>query len=103
MKHFKSDGRYLYHDRGLHYIIEFAWNSLADKKLFYKLKERFAEMYGPERTTVQDPNWTSGRWQYNEFWRQETNYKAYRRRIYLKEESAITLALLTLNLAPTNI
>jgi len=97
MKHFKSDGRYLYHDKGFHYIMQFAWSDVKDIELFQKLTARFKEIYGPEKENVPDQKWVTGRWQYNEFWRYERNMFAKRRRIYLKEESAVTLALLTLD------
>ena len=97
MKYFKSDGRYVNHDKGFHFVIAFAWSDRKDIELFNKILSRLKEIYGPEKENVPDEKWVTGRWKYNDFWRYERNMFAKRRRIYLKEESAVTLVLLTLN------
>lgn len=100
MKQYKSDGRYKYYNLGLHYIVEFRWAGLEDKQLFAKLRKVFEEMYGPDKEKVLYHKTTNGedyyfpQWKYNTEWRFEQNRSAKRRRIYLKEESVLSLALL---------
>jgi hypothetical protein len=94
MKQFKSDGRYKYYGSGLHYIVEFRWANAEDKLLFVKLHKVFAELYGPEKEKVQREGYSYPVWQLNQEWRSEQNRNARRRRIYLKEESVLSLALL---------
>jgi len=93
MKQYRSDGRYKYHGQGFHYIVDFAWNNRDDQLLFTKLTKVFAELYGDEKTETKIDGWRS-RCTWNENWRSERNFKAKRRRIYLKEESVLSLALL---------
>jgi hypothetical protein len=93
MIQFKSDGRYKYHDRGLHYIAEFRWASLEERMLFTKLIKVMVDTYGPEKEKqMSEHGYTT--WKLNENWRCEQNRSAKRRRIYLREESALTMALL---------
>ena len=97
MKQFKSDGRYNYYKQGLHYIVEFRWNNRDDSQLYIKLITYFKEVYGPdkEQVYVVDNVITGlGRWIANENWRCEQRWKTKQRRIYLRDESALTLALL---------
>ncbi len=96
MKLFKSDGRYKYHNQGLHYIVEFRWANRDDREQFAKLVRYFKELYGAEREKVFDVNPNLGRWVTNKEWRSEQNMKSKRRRIYLKDESVLTLALLSI-------
>lgn len=94
MIQFKSDGRYKYHNRGLHYIVEFRWNSRDERLQFSELVKFFKELYGPEREQVLNSAGTYMIWKNNPDWQYEQNMKAKRRRIYLKEESVLSLALL---------
>ncbi len=94
MKQFKSDGRYKYYNNGFHFIVEFRWHNAEDKLLFVKLHKVFAELYGPEKEKVQREGYSYPVWQLNQEWRSEQNRNARRRRIYLKEESVLSLALL---------
>jgi hypothetical protein len=94
MKQFKSDGRYKYYTQGFHYIVEFRWATLEDKQLFLKLKSEFTLMYGLEKERSDSAGYGYFVWKFNEYWRSEQNRNAKRRRIYLKEESALSLALL---------
>lgn len=92
MRIFKTDGRYKLHDRGFHHIVEFRWHGLEDKTLFQKLFTQFTEMYGPARYV--DPE--RGLQVWNDNWRFEQSRSAKRRRIYLKEDTGLSLALLKL-------
>jgi len=96
MNQFKSDGRYKYYSLGLHYIVEFRWHGTEDRELFRKLCKVFEEMYGPikERQTRTDSGDYFPHWTINKEWQYEQNKSAKRRRIYLKEESVLSLALL---------
>ena len=94
MKQFKSDGRYKYHNQGFQYIVEFRWANCDDQELFIKLRLVFTDMYGKEKEKIYDHNPVLGRWVMNEHWRLEVNRSAKRRRIYLKDDSALSLALL---------
>jgi hypothetical protein len=93
MKQFKSDGRYKYHDKGFHYIVEFRWSHYDDRQLYIKLLNAFTEIYGPEKDKfISEHGYTL--WKWNQDWRCEQNRGAKRRRIYLREESVLSLALL---------
>lgn len=97
MKQYKSDGRYKYYSLGLHYIVEFRWAALEDRQLFSRLLRIFEELYGPDKEKIfqnEDGTQCFPYWKYNTDWRFEQNRSAKRRRIYLKEESALSLALL---------
>lgn len=94
MIQFKSDGRYKFHNRGLHYIVEFRWAHQEDRQLFAKLIKIFEEMYGTHRERVLNDAGTYHIWKVNPDWQCEQNKSAKRRRIYLREESVLSLALL---------
>lgn len=97
MKHIKSNGRYKYYNLGFHHIVDFAWVSRTDRELFAKLASVFKDMYGPDKVKTYENDNAWGRWVWNEHWRLEQNANAKRRRIYLKEESGLILALLKVN------
>lgn len=90
MRIFKSDGRYKLYDRGFRNIIEFSWNGIEDRRLYRALLKEFDTMYGPYRHLDIEKNTQV----WNKQWRFEANAKAKRRRIYLKEESGLSMALL---------
>lgn len=90
MRVFKSDGRFKLHSRGFHYIVEFRWHARDDKKLYNDLFNEFTDMYGPTRYVDKE----KGSWIWNDNWRFEANAKAKRRRIYLKEETSLSMAFL---------
>lgn len=93
MKQYKSDGRYKYHNQGFHYIVDFRWTSLEDQQLFRKLLKVFEELYGPvKEKIVREDSYPV--WKLNPDWRFEQVRSAKRRRIYLKEESVLSMALL---------
>ena len=94
MKQFKSDGRYKYYNNGFHYIVEFRWHNLEDRQLFAQLLQVFKDWYGPEKEKIQREGYNYPIWQFNPDWRSEQNRSAKRRRIYLKEASVLSLALL---------
>lgn len=93
MKQFKSDGRYKFYSNGLHYIAEFGWVALEERRLFAAILKQLEAMHGPVTYVVQNEGGYSYR-RYNENYRSEQNRKAKRRRIYLRDESDLTLALL---------
>jgi hypothetical protein len=90
MKVIKADGRYKLYDKGFTHIISFRYNS--DRKLYTELVKEFTQMYGPVR--IQDAEKGATVW--NEDWRYEVNVKSKRRRIYLKNDSVLSLILLTM-------
>jgi hypothetical protein len=94
MRYFESNHRYKLHKEGFHYIAEFAWRNQKDRDLFFKLKRNFEEQYGPYRDKEFLVNNALATWKYNEHWRAEQNVSAKRIRIYLREESALSMALL---------
>ena len=96
MKQYKSDARYKLYSQGFHYIVEFRWHNQEDRVLFSNLITVFKEMYGPDKEKVlydEAGNFVP-HWKINDTWRCEQNRSAKRRRIYLKEESILSLALL---------
>jgi hypothetical protein len=93
MKQYKSDGRYKYHNQGFHYIVDFRWGSHEDSLLFTKLLKVFGEMYGPVKEKTLNEN-SYPVWKLNPDWRFEQVRSARRKRIYLKEESGLSMALL---------
>ena len=93
MRVFKSDRRYNHHDKGLIYIGEFLWN--GERKVFAKLLPIFIKMYGPQREEFKNEHGFTS-WKYNDNYRFEQNVKVKRRRIYVKDEGAITIAMLQL-------
>lgn len=90
MRAFKSDGRYNLHSQGFHHIVQFRWHSASETKLFNALTSELTETYGPLRSFDQEKRV----YHWNSTWRYEANRSAKRRRIYLKDESVLTLALL---------
>jgi hypothetical protein len=94
MKLFKSDGRYNFHSQGYHYIAEFRWANTEERVLFAKLLDAFKELYGPDKEKVRREGYSYDIWQYNPEWRYEQKKSVKRRRIYLKDESSLTLAML---------
>jgi len=94
MKLVKSDGRYKYYSQGFCHFVEFRWHNAEDKLLFVKLHGVFSDLYGPEKEKVQREGYSYPVWQLNQDWRSEQNRNARRRRIYLKEASVLSMALL---------
>jgi len=96
MRQFKSDGRYKYHSLGFHYIVEFGWVNREDRVLFVDLMHQFEDMYGKHiHQKINADGWPVKT--FNEHYRLEQSIKARRRRIYLREESALTMALLRIS------
>lgn len=93
MRSFKSDGRYKYNNMGYTYIVQFGWANLQDKSLWSKLVKAFEEMHGPHIERYHDANgWPRSK--KNEHYVLEQNRSQRRRRIYLKDEADLTIALL---------
>jgi len=96
MRQFKSDGRYKYHNLGYHYIVEFGWVNREDRVLFVDLMHQFEDIYGKHiHQEINTDGWPVK--MFNEHYRIEQSIKARRRRIYLREESALTMALLRIS------
>lgn len=96
MKQFKSDGRYKYHNLGLHYIVEFRWGNSEERQIYTKLLKEFTELYG-DANSLESNDLGYSIWRENPNWRFEQNIQARRRRIYLKDESVLSLALLRIS------
>lgn len=93
MKAFKSDRRYKYFGHGFQHIVEFRWSSLEDSKIWSRLCTVLAEIHGPHIERYFDKDgWPRSK--HNENYLLEQVRKRRRRRIYLKDESTLTLALL---------
>lgn len=91
MEVIKSNGNYKLYYSGFHWIIECHEND-KDAKEFYKLVRACEEMYGEESSWVNKDR--LGYYTYNNNWRYDINKKLKRRRIYLKNESDVTLLML---------
>jgi hypothetical protein len=94
MKLYKSDARYKYHNEGFHYIAEFG--TCFDERIkFGALRKVLEEKYGPQRKYVYVSDWQDYRHELNPVWRSViTSAHCKRRRIYVKDESVITFAML---------
>lgn len=93
MKVFKSDGRFNHHSRGYHYIAQFRWHNLEDSKLWSQLSKALAEIHGPHFERYFDASgWPRSK--HNDHYILEQKRPEKRRRIYFKDESTLTLALL---------
>lgn len=94
MKIIKSNRNYKLYNSGFHWIIECDDNVNSPVK-FYEIVKACEQMYGPEREWKRqrdDKAWTI--MVYNHNWRYDINKKLKRRRIYLKNETDITLLML---------
>lgn len=89
---FKSDGRYKNYNRGFHHIIEFRWNNRDDTAMWIKMREQFEELYGPASSSEIVNGYLVR--ELNKHYTLDQNKAAKRRRIYVKEEADVTLALL---------
>ena len=90
MRTIKTDGRYKLYSSGFHYIVEFKWHGLADQQMFSKLVDGLTDTYGSAKYFDKEKN----AYVLNSEWRYEIKKSAKRRRIYLKDESALSLVLL---------
>ena len=94
MRQFKSDGRYLHYNRGLHYIVEFLW--FNERKLYLSLVKSFAQLYGPQYTEVLNTKYNYFSREMNTEYRVERNIKQKRCRIYMRDEGMLSMALLAM-------
>lgn len=92
MKVIKSNGNYKLFYRGFHWIIQ-CHDSDKDAGNFYKLVNACKEMYGPESEWLPKPE-PFGMYKHNDDWRYDINKKLKRRRLYLKNETDVTLLML---------
>lgn len=94
MKIIKSNRNYKLYNSGFHWIIE--CNDLHDDPAkFYQIVKACEQMYGPERewkNSDRERFWSF--MTYNHNWRYEIVKKSKRRRIYLKNETDISLLML---------
>lgn len=100
MKFFKSNHRYNMYNQGFHYIAEFNTKKQADRELYSRLCEHMKEMYGPvktEITVVKAQGLVFPKFTLNDNWRVDYREALKRRRIYLKDETAYTFAMLKLS------
>ena len=89
MNVFKSDGRYRHFREGYSYIVDFHWSGWADRLLFNQLVNQLYALHGPQKEKID-----AYRIKYNEHYRVENNSRRACRRIYLRNESSISVALL---------
>lgn len=95
MLFFKSDGRYNYYNKGYRYIAEFKWSSQAEREQFRQICEVLEKMYGPHKQRVyRSAEDFVGRLEFNEHWYSEVKRTVKRRRIYFREETSLSMALL---------
>ena len=94
MKLYKSDARYKYHKEGFHYIAEF--RTCFDERIKYgALRKVLEEKYGPLRKCVYISDSQDYRHELNPVWRCDfTSSQVKHRRIFVKDESIITFAML---------
>ena len=89
---FKSDGRYKNYNRGFHHIIEFRWHNKDDTVMWIKMREHFEEMYGPAVSSEIVKGYLVR--ELNTHYTLDQSKANRRRRIYVKDESDVTLVLL---------
>lgn len=94
MKVFKSDGRYKLHSSGYEYIAEFRWKNRDDDASYSKIMKGLEAMHGPQWEEIPGSSFWLAKKKRNEHYVLEVNRNAKRRRIYVKNESDITMALL---------
>ena len=90
MKVIKSDGRYNFFKHGFNTILEFRVRIRDERDQYYNLTKALDELYGAYRT------FDAARIQYklNDDYRLQLMSDNKRRRIYLKNESVVSLLLL---------
>lgn len=98
MRFFESNYRYNMHSLGFHYIVEFNTRTRKDRDMYFELVKAFINLYGEEKESLPpEPGAMFSKWKINENWRTEYRASLKRRRIYLKEASAYTMAMLRLS------
>lgn len=95
MRFIESNYRYKMYSAGFHYILEFRTRVFADRQLYPKLVKSLEDIYGPVRKELPPREGEAfKRYEMNENWRIETMTSQKKRRIYLKDGSAYTMASL---------
>lgn len=90
MKVIKSDGRYNYHNLGFTTIMEFRIKANSTERMNYIAVEKaLVKMYGPWNVEVGNNKSKS-----NENYRTQLMSDRKRRRVYLKNESDVSMLLL---------
>ena len=95
MKLIKTDGRYRLNDQGFGYMVQFRWANAEDKKLFDQLRVVLVDLHGPIYSLEPNADGIPVR-RANAFWRFEVAKAYKKRRIYLRNESDLTMAMLML-------
>ena len=90
MKVIKSDGRYNFHREGFTTILEFNMRIRPQRDQFFQLQSAVRELYGEPRFIHP----ATGRWKMNENYRTQLMSDRKNRRIYLRNESEVTLLML---------
>lgn len=87
------------HNQGFHYIAEFNTKRQADRELYVRLCDVMKEMYGPvwSDVPVQAHGMMFPKRTANDNWRVDYRESLKQRRIYLKDETAYTYAMLKLS------
>ncbi len=100
MRFIESNYRYNMYSAGFHYIVEFNTRRASDRDMYASMHKVLTSMYGVEKERIEpDPNVIGSfpKWVVNENWRVESRPSLKRRRIYLKDKGAYTMALLKLS------
>jgi len=96
MRVFKSDHRYKHYRAGYHYIAEFARAGRTDHPLFVAMVTELRALHGHNIVTFADKDgWPNKR--LNEHYIIEQRQGHSHKRIYVKNESDLSLILLKLN------
>jgi len=85
---------------GFRYIVEFNTRIAKDRELYVKLATAFTNTFGPDKQQVEVERHDGGKhmvWRSNDEWRTDYRPSMKRRRIYLKEGSVLTMAMLQIS------
>lgn len=85
---------------GFHYIVEFNTRLSRDRDLYQKLYKSFSNIYGPDKFQVEVDRIDGGKhtvWRSSDDWRTEYRPSMKRKRIYLKDASPLTMAMLQIS------
>lgn len=100
MRSFESNHRYLMYSAGFHYIVEFNTRLSRDRDLYGKLVKAFTNTFGPDKFQVEVERQSGGKhmvWRGSDDWRTEYRPSMKRKRIYLKDGSPLTMAMLQIS------
>ena len=89
MKVIKSDGRYNYHSLGFTTIMEFRIKAISERMNYIAVEKALVKLYGPRNVEV-----GNNKFKPNENYRTQLMSDRKRRRVYLKNESDVSMLLL---------